>query len=48
MKNFIMILILAVVGTACSTIPTIPDPPKALVEYDPPKWVLKGGGAYSD
>jgi len=48
MKNFIMILILTVVGTACSGIPTIPDPPKALVEYDPPNWVLKGGGAYSD
>ena len=48
MKNFIMILILTLVGTACSSIPTIPDPPKALVEYDPPKWVLKGGGAYSD
>jgi len=43
-----MILILTLVGTACSSIPTIPDPPKALVEYDPPKWVLKGGGAYSD
>ena len=48
MKNFIMITIMIFIGTACSSIPTIPDPPKALVEYDPPKWVLLGGGAWSD
>lgn len=32
----------------CSSIPTIPDAPKALAEYDAPDWVLKGSGAYSD
>lgn len=35
-------------GTACSSIPTIPDAPKALAEYDPPTWVLNGGGAFTD
>ncbi|MBK02984.1 MAG: hypothetical protein CL464_11085 [Acidimicrobiaceae bacterium] len=48
MKNVIMITILIFMGTACAGIPTIPEPPKALVEYDPPKWVLLGGGAWSD
>ena len=48
MKNFIMILMMALIGTACSSLPKIPDPPKALVEYDPPKWVTLGGGAWSD
>lgn len=48
MKNFIMITILILMGTACAGIPTMPEPPKALVEYDPPKWVLLGGGAWSD
>ncbi|SUZ53165.1 uncharacterized protein METZ01_LOCUS6019 [marine metagenome] len=43
-----MITILIFMGTACAGIPTIPEPPKALVEYDPPKWVLLGGGAWSD
>ena len=35
-------------STACSSIPTIPDAPKALAEYDAPTWVLKGGGAFTD
>lgn len=43
-----MITILILMGTACAGIPTMPEPPKALVEYDPPKWVLLGGGAWSD
>jgi hypothetical protein len=40
-----------ILGTACSGVQTIPDTamaPKALVEYDPPKWVLMGGGAWTD
>ena len=49
MKHFIIISML-ILGTACSGVQTIPDVanPKALVEYDPPKWVLTGGGAWSD
>ena len=35
-------------STACSSIPTIPDAPKALAEYKAPDWVLKGGGAFTD
>ena len=35
-------------GVACAGIPKLPEPPKALVEYDPPKWVLLGGGAWED
>ena len=49
MKHLILILSLLVMGTACSSIPVIPDTtPKALSEYKPPTWVLKGGGAYTD
>ena len=47
MKNYIMITMLFL-STACSSIPTIPDAPKALTDYDAPDWVLKGSGAYSD
>ena len=43
-----MIIGLIIMGAACSSIPKIPEPPKALVEYDPPKWVLLGGGAWED
>lgn len=48
MKHLILILALSIMGTACQSIPVIPDPPKALSEYKPPTWVLKGGGAYTD
>ena len=48
MKYFIIILSVLFFGTACSSIPTIPDAPKALAEYDPPTWVLNGGGAFTD
>ena len=48
MKYFIIILSVLFLGTACSSVPKIPDAPKALVEYDAPDWVLLGGGAYSD
>ena len=47
MKHFIMISLIFLLG-ACGTIPTIPEPPKALTEYSPPKWVLSGGGAFTD
>ena len=47
MKHFIMILTLMMFG-ACTSVPKIPDAPKALAEYKAPDWVLKGSGAYSD
>ena len=47
MKHFIMISLIFLLG-ACSTIPTVPEPPKALSEYKPPAWVLSGGGAFTD
>ena len=47
MKHFIMVSLILLFG-ACSTIPTIPEPPKALTEYKPPAWVLSGGGAFTD
>ena len=48
MKNYIMIFTMLFLSTACSSIPTIPDAPKALAEYEAPDWVLKGGGAFTD
>ena len=47
MKQFIMVSLILLLG-ACGTIPTIPEPPKALVDYKAPKWVLVGGGAFTD
>jgi hypothetical protein len=47
MKQLIMVSLILLLG-ACSSIPTIPEPPKALVEYKPPAWVLSGGGAFTD
>jgi hypothetical protein len=47
MKQFIMVSLILLLG-ACGTIPTIPEPPKALTEYSPPAWVLSGGGAFTD
>ena len=50
MRHFIIISML-ILGTACSGVQTMPDSamvPKALVEYDPPKWVMMGGGAWTD
>jgi len=47
MKQFIMVSLIVLLG-ACSSIPTIPEPPKALTEYSPPKWVTSGGGAFTD
>ena len=47
MKHFIMVSLVLLVS-ACSSIPSIPEPPKAMVEYNPPKWVMAGGGAFTD
>ena len=47
MKQFIMVSLILLLG-ACSSIPTIPEPPKALTEYNPPAWVTSGGGAFTD
>ena len=47
MKQLIMVSLILLLG-ACGTIPTIPEPPKALTEYKPPAWVLSGGGAFTD
>jgi len=47
MKHFIMVSLVLLVS-ACSSIPSIPEPPKAMVEYNPPKWVMTGGGAFTD
>ena len=43
-----MIFTMLFLSTACSSIPTIPDAPKALAEYKAPDWVLRGGGAFTD
>ena len=50
MKNYIMVFAMLVLGTACSSVQTIPDTPapKALAEYKAPNWVLQGGGAFTD
>ena len=42
-----MILTLILFG-ACTSVPKVPDAPKALADYEAPDWVLKGSGAYSD
>ena len=47
MKQFIMVSLILLLG-ACGTIPTIPQEPKALADYEPPKWALTGGGAFTD
>ena len=48
MKNYIMIFTMLFLSAACTSIPKIPEAPKALAEYEAPNWVLKGSGAYSD
>ena len=48
MKNFIRVLIMMFLSTACTGIQTLPEAPKALVAYEAPDWVVKGSGAYSD
>lgn len=43
-----MIFTMLFLSAACTSIPKIPEAPKALAEYEAPNWVLKGSGAYSD
>ena len=47
-----MIISVLFLGSACTgmQVANIPDvySPKPLKDFDPPKWVMKGGGAYSD
>jgi len=47
MKHLLLVGLIVLFG-ACSSIPQIPDAPKALSEYNAPKWVLVGGGAFTD
>ena len=47
MKHLLLIGLLVLFG-ACASIPQIPEPPKALSAYNPPAWVLVGGGAFTD
>jgi hypothetical protein len=47
MKHLLLVGLIFLFG-ACSSIPQIPEPPQALVDYKAPKWVLVGGGAFSD
>ena len=47
MKHLLLVGLIFLFG-ACSSIPQIPDAPKALSEYKAPKWALVGGGAFTD
>ena len=47
MKHLLLVGLIFLLG-ACGTIPTIPQEPKALADYAPPKWALVGGGAFTD
>ena len=47
MKHLLLVSLIFLLG-ACASIPQIPEEPKALSEYDAPKWVLIGGGAFTD
>ena len=47
MKHLLLVGLIFLLG-ACGTIPTIPQEPKALADYEPPQWALTGGGAFTD
>ena len=47
MKHLLLVSLIFLLG-ACASIPQIPEEPKALSEYDAPKWALIGGGAFTD
>ena len=47
MKHLLLVGLIVLFG-ACTSIPQIPEPPKALVDYKAPKWALVGGGAFTD
>ena len=46
MKHLLLVGLIFLLG-ACVSVP-VPEEPKALSEYDAPKWVLIGGGAFTD
>ena len=46
MKYSLLVGLIFLLG-ACVSVP-VPEEPKALSEYDAPKWVLIGGGAFTD
>ena len=47
MKHLLLVGLIFLFG-ACVSVPEIPPQPKALVDYKAPKWVLIGGGAFTD
>ena len=47
MKHLLLVSLIFLFG-ACVSIPELPPEPKALVDYKAPKWVLVGGGAFTD
>ena len=47
MKHLLLVGLIFLFG-ACVSIPELPPQPKALVDYEAPKWVLVGGGAFTD
>ena len=47
MKHLLLVGLIFLFG-ACVSIPEFPPQPKALVDYKAPKWVLVGGGAFTD
>ena len=47
MKHLLLVSLIFLFG-ACVSIPELPPQPKALVDYKAPKWVLVGGGAFTD
>jgi len=47
MKHLLLVGLIFLFG-ACVSIPELPPQPKALVDYKAPKWVLVGGGAFTD
>ena len=47
MKHLLLVGLIFFFG-ACVSVPEFPPQPKALVDYKAPKWVLVGGGAFTD
>ena len=47
MKHLLLVGLIFLFG-ACVSVPEFPPQPKALVDYKAPKWVLVGGGAFTD
>ena len=47
MKHLLLASLIFLLG-ACVSIPVVPEEPKPLSAYNPPAWVLVGGGAFTD